>query len=155
MAFFFSKTLFFRTKKFFMQKNFLVLKNRVFEKKRPFFLAFFQFGGNKKNTFHTVCEFYDCQTIVYDITIFWIWKKKNGKNSQKLPFFFSNSKYCDIVHNGWQSSNSQTVCILGSKLKICGRNCHKNQHLLIFDDFGKFFWFLAKFGVFQGSFVGF
>ena len=28
---------------------------------------------------------------------------------------------------------------LESKLKICRRNCHKNQHLLIFDDFGKIF----------------
>ena len=28
---------------------------------------------------------------------------------------------------------------LGLKQKICPRNCHKNHHLLIFDDCGKIF----------------
>ena len=72
-------------------------------------------------------------------------KKKWQKISENcnfwlfLPFFFFKFK---ILWYCIQSSDNHKIhrqCTLGSKLKICQRNCHKNQHLFIFDDFGKNF----------------
>ena len=63
-------------------------------------------------------------------------KKKIAKNCHfslffAIVFFFSNSKYCDIVHNSLTIIKFTDSVLLRSKLKICRRNCHKNQHLLI------------------------
>ena len=63
--------------------------------------------------------------------------QKIAQNCYFLPFFF---KFKILWYPTQWSDNHKfhRQSSLGSKLKICGRNCHKNKHLLIFDDF---WWF--------------
>ena len=65
-------------------------------------------------------------------------------------FFFFKFKILLFRQNKSYDQKIQRQCTLGSYLKICRRNCHKNQHLLFFDDFGKIFDFLPNLDVFEG-----
>ena len=58
------------------------------------------------------------------------------KKKKSSIFFF---KFKIVSFSQKQSYNHKIYrhYTFGSKLKICQRNCHKNQHLWIFDDFGK------------------
>ena len=82
-------------------------------------------------------------------------KKKNWQKiaifGYFLPFFFF-FKFKILWYCTQWSDNHIKIhrqCTLASKLKICRRNCHKNQHLLIFDDFGKIFDFWPNLEFFE------
>ena len=67
--------------------------------------------------------------------------KKKRTSEKKNWIFFSNSKIFLFPQKESYHHKIHRQCTLGSKLKICWRICHKNQHLLIFDDFGKIWGF--------------
>ena len=67
--------------------------------------------------------FYEFKNSIFFLILFFFFEFKILSFCQKEPY-----------HHKIHRHNT-----LGSKLKICRKNCHKNQHLLIFDDFDKLF----------------
>jgi hypothetical protein len=62
----------------------------------------------------------------------------------KISTFPQNEPYGHKIHR--QDT-------LGSQIKMCGRICHKNQHLLTFDNFGKIGDLPPKFAFYECHFL--
>ena len=66
-----------------------------------------------------------------------------------LPFCFSNSKYCSIIYNIPKIIKFTDSVLLDHNYRFVEVIVTKNQHLLIFDDFGNIFDFLTNLMFFE------
>ena len=83
--------------------------------------------------------------------------RENVKNFKNffLVFFFVEFKISSFLQKELYNHKSHRQGTLGSQLQICRRSCHKNQYLLIFDNFWKNLWFPPKFSFFEARFWDF
>ena len=111
--------------KVYFSVNYLIVRTTVCEEMRQFWI-----WKKKKNA----AFFFSLSSTFHFIRKSRVkWKVEESEQKKKQHFFFFQIQNCLIFSQTLSNKQSYNHKIyreytLGSKLKICQRNCHKNQH---------------------------